>query len=306
MNKIEVNPWICLFEYFFGPFSFVDNCRVFRAFTGVSLQVAECIFERYKHTQYLPDRSTLLMLLHYLKVYPTEDNGRLLFNIKTRYTYRHRLWKVINYLDGVMNEIDLDKRFEGPIAEDGIFKDVAMVIDATEFPIERPSKSKSERQVYFSGRKKENARSKYNLKYTFGVQIGTGHIVFMDGPDPGSKTDVRALRESLLMSELIDSNPDEVVLADKGYEGMANVLTPFKNPTPDEDAFNQILASVRQVVECTFRRLKIFGILGERGRFRKGCVTVPMHQRIVNICAQITNISFESEPLWFGSNLYLF
>lgn len=82
-----------------------------------------------------------------------------------------------------------------------------------------------------------------------GVQIGTGRIVFVDGPDPGSKNDARTLRESEIMAEIIQWDPFEIVLADKGYVGIPYVLTPFKKTansqlTPSEAAFNEVLASV--------------------------------------------------------------
>src|SRR5690242_1635509 len=134
-----------------------------------------------------------------------------------------------------MCEIDLERRFDGPIADEGIFENIAMVIDGTDCPIERPSKSKLERKIFFSGKKKENARSKYKLKYTVGVQIGLGTIVFVDGPDPGSKTDVRVFQESELMSEISCLDSPEFILGDKGYQGVPNALTPFKSPSAEED-----------------------------------------------------------------------
>ena len=184
-----------------------------------------------------------------------------------------------------------------------------MVIDATECPIERPSsKRKLERQCFFSGRKKENARSKYNLKYSVGVQVSSGMIVWIDGPDYGSKNDIRVLRESEIIAQIVDWDPFEIVIADKGYEGMGNMLTPYKNPSPDEDAFNTVLSSVRQIVECSLQRLKIFGILGERGRFRNGSMEYSQerHGKIFNLCCQFTNISMEREPVWREVNFYLY
>jgi len=149
------------------------------------------------------------------------------------------------------------------------------VIDGTDCPIDRPKGSHIERLAYYSGRKKDNARSKYNLKYTVGVQIGNGYICFVDGNDPGSKSDIRVLRESELVAEIIDNDPFEIIVGDKGYQGLPIFLTPFKDPqygtmTPDESAFNEVLASVRQIVECSLHRIKIFGVLGEKGRFRHG------------------------------------
>jgi hypothetical protein len=198
-------------------------------------------------------------------------------------------------------------RFEYHIPENGIFKDISIVIDGTDLPIERPSSlSKLERQCYFSGRKKENARSKYNLKYTVAVQISSGIIVWIGGPDPGSLNDIRALRESEF-AEIIDWDPLEIIIADKGYQGYPNTLTPFKNPSGEEEGFNTVLSSVRQIVECSLQRIKIFGILGDRGRFRNGAMDYSQekHKKFFNICCQITNICLEREPLWQRINPYL-
>jgi hypothetical protein len=217
MNQdLDIEPWIVLYERIVGPYSSVGNDRGFRAFTGISPQVAECIFDRYFHHKHLHNRFQLLIILHYLKDYPTEENAFRLFKFKTRTTYRKYLWNIVNYLDYVMNEIDLDRRFDGHVPTEGLFKNITMVVDATETPIQRPSKSKLEREVYFSGRKKENARSKYNLKYSVGVQISTGVIVFVGGPDPGSMTDIRALREKGLIAEIADYEPFELIIGDKG------------------------------------------------------------------------------------------
>jgi len=63
----------------------------------------------------------------------------------------------------------------------------------------------------------------------------------------------------------------EIILADKGYEGCPIILTPFKGSfiSDEEEAFNNVLSSVRIIIECTLHlyRLKIFGVLGSRGRF---------------------------------------
>lgn len=96
----------------------------------------------------------------------TEDNSFRKFKYKTRTTYRKHLWETIDYLDAVMNEVYLDKRFEGPVAKEGIFQDITMVIDGTDVPIDRPLHGHVERLKYFSGRQKDNTYSKYNFKYT--------------------------------------------------------------------------------------------------------------------------------------------
>src|SRR5690242_1132995 len=108
----------------------------------------------------------------------------------------------------------------------------------------------------------ENQYSKYNLKYTIAVQICTGMICSIVGPDPGHVADISALQNSELFAVVLDN--EELILADKGYQGLASCLTSFKGSClhPTEEAFNVVLSSVRQIVECVLHRVKIFGILG--------------------------------------------
>ena len=93
-----------------------------------------------------------------------------------------------------------------------------------------------------------------------------------------------------------------MVLADKGYQGHGCCLSPFrgKNLTPDKTSFNELLASVRQIVECVFSRVKIFNIL--RGRYR---AEIESHYAVMNVCCQLTNLSLERNPVYAIQNPYL-
>jgi hypothetical protein len=72
--------------------------------------------------------------------------------------------------------------------------------------------------------------------------------------------------------------PEQLCLADKGYQGIAKLhphsCTPTRNPPkqalPDvERQHNRHLAKLRVQVEHSIRRLKIFRILSERYRNRR-------------------------------------
>lgn len=72
--------------------------------------------------------------------------------------------------------------------------------------------------------------------------------------------------------------PEQLWLADKGYQGLAKLhphsCTPTKKPkqaklSAEERQYNQRLASLRIVVEHTNRRLKVWRILAERYRNRR-------------------------------------
>jgi hypothetical protein len=107
-NSIKV-PWINLYELYVGRYSPNDDDRGFRAFTGVPPEVAELVYQRCrdKNSNHL-SRTKLLMVLNYLKLYPTEDVGMKSFNINSRKTYRKYIKETIFYLDCVMDEISLD------------------------------------------------------------------------------------------------------------------------------------------------------------------------------------------------------
>jgi hypothetical protein len=309
---MDISPWITLFETYVGSFSYCENYRSFRAHFGVHPEVAELLYVLYGNN--FLNRVDILILLHFLKVYPTEDRGSRLFNFGSRNTYRGRLWRVVDYLDSIMSEIDLNNRFDGEIAKYGLFEDIALVVDGTDCPIERPNNRKENssvlkwlRRIYYSGREKDNLRSRYSVKYTLAVQISTGKICFLDGPRPGSINDIRALRESNFMSQLRDQNLDELVIADKGYEGLPNFLTPFKKAinrelTGEEEAFNLVLAQVRFIVECSIGRMKIFSVLSQRYRKPLAPKSLLRHKKITNIIAQITNLSLDREPLSYHQN----
>lgn len=72
--------------------------------------------------------------------------------------------------------------------------------------------------------------------------------------------------------------PEQLCLADKGYQGLvkvhANSVTPTRKPRKAkldqcERQHNRLLARLRIVVEHVNRRLKIFRILAERYRNRR-------------------------------------
>jgi Mg2+ and Co2+ transporter CorA len=319
---MELTPWRRLFSVYIGPYSSSENDRSFRAHFGVHPQIAEHVFLRYQ-SEHLT-RFRLMIVLHFLKVYPTQDTASNLFKL-SRPIYRKILWSTVKYLDSVMLEISLDNRFEGFVPTNGLFKDIALVVDGTDIPIEKPNGRhinsrvlKWLRRCYYAGREKDNMRSRYCFKYNIGVQISTGKICHISGPFPGSKNDIRILRESGFMEELRNQDLYEVFLADKGYEGLTNCLSPIKERvirengvyvtielTPEEEAFNEILASVRFIVECTLGRVKIFNVLNYR--YRKGWAKSSQHKSIFNICCQITNLSLEREPLSYSPrNFYLY
>lgn len=221
---MDLSAWYSLYESCFGHHSPTDNERDFRADIGVHPESLETIYQKYCLDSPFGTRKRLMMDMNYLKVYPTESTVYKRFDYRTRTTYRHHLWETLRYLDEVMDEIRIENRFYGRVATQGIFEGIALVVDGTDIPIERPNKKNEDtgvqkwrRKLFYSGRSKENSRSKYCVKFTVGVQISTGRICFVDGPGPGSMNDLTALRESGLLQTIRQDDIEEVILADKGF-----------------------------------------------------------------------------------------
>lgn len=91
--------------------------------------------------------------------------------------------------------------------------------------------------------------------------------------------------------------PEQLCLADKGYQGLAKLhphrCTPTKKPaksklSKEERHYNQMLASLRIVAEHPNRRLKIWRILAERYRNRRRRFGLRF-----NLIAAIVNIELD-------------
>jgi len=202
-----------------------------------------------------------------------------------------------------MNEIDINERFTPFVPKTGIFAGISLIVDGTDCPVDRPGRRQN-RDYLSNGRHKENNYSRYNLKYTVAVQIVSGQICHVIGSHGGSVSDISQLREGDLVAIIQSWSPFEILLADKGYQGHWKILTPLKGKylSPVEEAFNEVLSSVRIIVECTIKRLKQFGVLGSRGRFHAG---LTRHEEVFIVCSQITHISLELEPTWLHKNWFL-
>jgi hypothetical protein len=280
-----------------------ENDRKFLAWTGVTPAVAEYIFINYQHPDFLPNRSRVLIVLHFLKASPTEDEGSSDFKISSRTTYRKYLWNAIDYLSNSMKEeININNRFSSFVPTTGIFANCSLIGDGTDCPVDRPTKLE-DRLKYSNGRSKENTYGKYGIKYTVFCQITTGEICAVMGPEPGRISDIQGLRNGETIGILSELN-DDIILADKGYQGHPKCLTPVKGTciSPYDEVFNEILASVRILVECVIQRLKIFGILGRKGRFRND---IFKHKNVFMLVCQITNISMREAPVWQNKNWFL-
>jgi hypothetical protein len=203
-----------------------------------------------------------------------------------------------------MNEINFDERMNYAI-NGGVFDKLTLVVDATECPINCPSDSKKTRKLFFSGRNKDNSYGRYNVKYTIACNALNGKIHWFCGPVPSSVHDITQLKKSDFFEKL---SLDEKIMGDKGYIGIFRMMTPYKEYdngnlfTPLMSARNKVIASTRQIVECVIRRIKIFGVLGNRGRFRN---RRDFHKAVFEVCCQLTNITIDVRPVFKGPTKYI-
>ena len=156
-----------------------------------------------------------------------------------------------------------------------------ILMDATEIPIQRPSKNQ---RKYYSGKKK-----RHTMKFEIQTDI-KGKILAVSRSYNGKTHDFKIRK----MSDHVPR--DAIVLSDSGYQGLQNIhpktVLPHKRRkkeklTPEQKAHNRALSSKRVRVEHVFAQLKKFKILGSTYRnFRK-----KLHLRF-NIIAGIYNLRF--------------
>lgn len=140
----------------------------------------------------------------------------------------------------------------------------AVVVDASETPIERPQ---TKQRRYYSGKKK-----RHPLKSQVVINKRTQQII-CTAHCHGAHHDFALYKRSGVRPKA-----DITCLADSGYQGLnkrhSNSQTPEKKPrgqqlAPEAKRCNRELARLRIVVEHVIRHLKIFRILAERYRNRR-------------------------------------
>jgi len=203
-------------------------------------------------------QSKLFYILFYLKVYPTFDVAGFIFNVNRSQACRwmHKLLPII--------EKALDRRFVLPKRKIEtvdeflkLFPDTKDIfVDATERPVQRPSKNKKQRK-YYSGKKK-----RHTVKNTI-VCNDKKKILVATKTTKGSLHDKKQFDRSGLGKAI----PKSVTLwTDTGYQGLCNNydldhMQPKKRKkgqslTPEEKEENKIISSVRVVNEQAIGGIK--------------------------------------------------
>jgi len=175
-------------------------------------------------------------------------------------------------------QIHFDERYESDP------QTINCVLDVTECEIERPTQYEIQQQ-YYSG--KSHCHS---IKYEIGVNLKTGRFVWIAGGIPGSVHDLVIAKNSGILTALL---PGEKILADKAYVGDAHFITPFKSPaTMDEFHINSTISQLRQIVEHTIQRIKIFNCTQIKWRH-----DLSLHPLMFSTICKVLNLEFLFHPV---------
>lgn len=159
-----------------------------------------------------------------------------------------------------------------------------MFIDSTSCRIRRPS-TNIQADLY-DGKKRF-----HSIKYECAVRAD-GIFVWRTRAFPGSIHDIHIFRDGGISDHLIGN---EKLIGDKGYIGSELIITPHRgrNLTEDQKEFNSVINKSRALIERSFGRLKIFGILVKPYRN-----DINSHEMIFDICLNLTNINIFYHPLF--------
>jgi hypothetical protein len=205
---------------------------------------------------HLPIEDRLLLTFYYLRHHPTFLNLADVFGISESYANK----RYHEYLDILVKVLRLPGH-KALLSEDWI----AIVIDVTEQPIERPV---DKQRAWFSGKKKRHPAKIQLIVCLLTLQI----LSVVCGK--GRTHDFTLFKQcGLHLAAALEK------YADAGYQGLdkliANAFTPIKKPrnrklTPEERAYNRALAKLRIRIEHVNRRCKIFRVTKDvyRGKHR--------------------------------------
>jgi len=231
----------------------------------------------------------LFYALFYLKVYPTFDVAAFVFNSSKTRTH---VWKdqTLPLLEKTLGrKLVLPKRKISTLEEfKQFFPEIADVfLDGTERKIQRPQKPKNNKKNY-SGKKKHHSRKNVLMSNE------KKKVLYLSPTKPGKMHDKKITDKAGLISCI----PEDVsIWSDTGFLGIQkqhqNVLMPKKKPrgkslTPEEKQNNQVISSIRIVVENAVAGIKRYNCLNHAFRNKNGSDDMMM-----NICTGLWNFHLE-------------
>jgi len=192
----------------------------------------------------------VLMLLLYYRSYMTQMTVGFFFNVDDS-----RVCRLIRRLEPLLAKIMAIPK-DRSLTQD----DVALLIDATEQPIERPKKGQ---KAFYSGKKK-----RHTVKTEIRAKL-KGRITHVSKTRPGSVHDFALHKKETPLP------PGARAYVDLGYQGLDKVHkqteVPYKKPKggeldKDEKLYNRALSRIRIKIENVLAEIKRFRILSDRYR----------------------------------------
>jgi len=247
-TKLKNRPTI--FKKLFGV-SVEEFERMHKAATPVWEKRVKARYKRPGRNAKHDLASQMMMLLLYYRCYITQEFVGFLFNLDDSNVSRN-----IRTLEPILARVMAISKTRHLKQEEV----EALIIDATEQPIERPKKGQ---KAFYSGKKKRHT-NKTEIRVT-----PKGRIVHVSKTNPGSVHDFALYKKEEPLPR------DTIGLADSGYQGLdkRHVKTKIpikgskKNPLDAEaKASNRALSRIRIKVENVLANIKTFKILSERYR----------------------------------------
>ncbi|EFA81391.1 hypothetical protein PPL_05376 [Heterostelium album PN500] len=259
----------------------------------------------------------LLMTLNFLKTNPSYRTASKEFGC-SKETYQKRVSNCLQAIANCLPQIEFKDRY-GTSTES---LKLNLVVDTTLCPIEKPSNIEVQRQHYSEKHKTTG------LKYEIGVRTDSGLACWLGDPYRGGEHDINILLDGGLLNEL---DKDEVIFADKGYQGVSEeVITPIKGKILSGESetlnlkvvdsnsifslinllwnwilrqsilssrFPDFLEILEQIVENFNCRFKRFGALKQqyRGAIARGEeVDYSFHKLMVEVVVKLCNFEIQN------------
>ena len=217
----------------------------------------------------------MLLTLVWLRIYPTHEVLGYLFGISDSSSYRIVKRCLPILAESGRRQIKKSRahatRKRGyNLAE--IYDQVpglAVVVDAFEQQIEKPTQ-REEADQFYSKKKKQ-----HSLKSQIAVDVYTGEILDVADSLNGRRQDKGYFNESGILDRLPDNTS---FMGDLGYQGLEKELSrgrtprkkPRSKPRPAEDIeYNMIFSKARVIVENSIARLRIYDALLVRDRHHR-------------------------------------
>jgi hypothetical protein len=246
-----------LHEKYFHRFSKI----AFNAQFGLSLQEGMYIWTTCDIREHVT-RKQLLIGLHFLWRYPTEEDGASRWKMH-RSTYRYKIWPPVIVLGAYLEEVRMDHRFANKVTTTGVSKYVTLFVDATDAPVGKP-KTRDNQRRYWTFKNRAFA-----VRYVAAVSKTSGDICWVSSAYPAATGDlpiVRGERGGECLADKIEAferiGGDGAYLCRTDPQYKAPKRKPKNKPLPEADKkHNTEFSSDRVIVENAFGRVKQWGVM---------------------------------------------